>query len=252
MQLKTLTLATALALLASGCSKPTDAIIPTDMSTWDKELAPQVQKLSDEDKALFQQYVMRIKLRGLTGAAGSSDIPFGTTVGQALQEQAKWNAEQKQAEEKAKAEAAKAEAEAKVLKEKMEKERAAAIQKLNETVTVTLLLKRELPKNYDMGRYSEYQQFVIGVENKSPQTITGVSGEIEFIDVFDKVVGGVSFGISEKIKPGGTYKWTGGRDYNQFIKEHRAVWGLETGKYTTRFIPEKVVFEDGTKLTAPE
>jgi hypothetical protein len=58
--------------------------------------------------------------------------------------------------------------------------------------------------------------------------------------------------MSERIPPGEAAQWIGTRDYNQFVAEHKAVWNLEEGQYTTRFIPEAVVFEDGTKLTMPE
>lgn len=226
------------AIVLNGCSKPTDAVIPTDMSKWDKELAPELKKLPDADREHVAAYLMRAKMGEVFGAKG---IPPGTTVGQALEAQKKWIAEQ--AEKRAQEEA---------LKRKLEQERASAIKQLNDAVTVTLLAKRELPKNYDAGRYSEYQEFRIGVQNNTTKTVVGVAGEIKFIDVFDKEVGAVSFRISENIEPGKSFTWSGGRDYNQFLDTHRAVWNLEEGKYTTTFDPEMVVFKDGTKLTVPK
>lgn len=234
---RTLALLVALAVL-SACSKPTDAVIPSDMATWDKELAPHLKKLPDEDREKVAGYLMRAKVGEVFGGKG---VPPGTTIGQALEAQKKWEAEQaaKRAEEEA-------------LKKKLEQERAAAMEQLNKAVTVTLLAKQELPKNYDAGRYSEYQQFRIGVQNNSDKPVAGVAGEIKFIDVFDKEVGAVSFRITENIAPGKSATWIGGRDYNQFLDTHRAVWNLEDGKYTTKFIPEMVVFQDGTKLTIPK
>lgn len=44
----------------------------------------------------------------------------------------------------------------------------------------------------------------------------------------------------------------GGRDYNQFLDPHRAVWTLEERKCTTKFVPEMIVFKDGTKLLVPK
>jgi len=233
---RTVALLTALVMLG-GCSKPTNAVIPSDMATWDKELAPQLKKLPDEDREKVAGYLMRAKMGELFGGKG---IPPGTTIGQALDAQKKWEVEQaaKRAEEAA-------------LKKKLEQERAAAMEQLNKAVTVTLLGKEELPKNFDAGRYSEYQQFRIGVQNNSDKPVMGVAGEIQFIDVFDKEVGSVSFRITETIAPGKSATWTGGRDYNQFLDKHRAVWNLDEGKYTTKFVPEMVVFKDGTKLTVP-
>lgn len=234
---RTLALLIAVAVL-SGCSKPTDAVIPSNMATWDKELAPHLKKLSDEDREKVASYLMRAKVGEVFGGKG---VPPGTTIGQALEAQKKWEAEQaaKRAEEEA-------------LKKKLEQERATAVEQLNKAVTVTLLAKQEVPKNFDAGRYSEYQQFRIGVQNNSEKPIAGVAGEIKFIDVFDAEVGAVNFRITENIAPGKSATWVGGRNYNQFIDAHRAVWNLEEGKYTTKFIPDMVVFQDGTKLTMPK
>jgi hypothetical protein len=228
----------ALTALLCACSKPTDTVIPSDMATWDKELATALKKLPEEERKKVATYLMRAKMGEVFGGKG---IPPGTTIGAAIEEQKKWDAEQ---------EAKKVAEEA--LKKKLEQERAEAIKKLNTAVTVTLLAKQELPKNYDIGRYSEYQQFRIGVQNNTDKPISGVSGEIKFIDVFEKEVGAVNFGISENIEPGKSATWVGGRDYNQFTESHRAVWNLEQGKYTTKFIPEMVVFKDGTKLSVPK
>lgn len=238
--MKKLAVTLSVALLLAACSKPTETIIPADMATWEKELAPSIQKLVDEDKALFGGYATRVKIGEIFGGS-KAGIPFGFTVGQAIEEQKKWVVEQKKAADEAKA-----------LKAKIDAEMLETIKAINSAVTVTLLSKNEQPKNYEAHRYSESQQFVVGVENKSAKEVTGVSGRIEFVDVFDKVVGAVNFGISEKIKPSGTYKWTGVRDYNQFIAEQRAVWNLEEGKYTTRFTPSSVIFADGTKLKMPD
>ena len=248
---KVLLAVVCLCALLAACSKATDTVIPSDMSTWDKELAPVVQKLKDEDKALFVSYVTRMKLAEAFGKDKAA-IPFGTTVGQAIEEQRKWQVEYAKAQAQEKAEQERQAAEALALKKKMDAERVVALKQINDAVTVALLSKRELGKNYDLGRFSDVQEFVIGTENRSDKDLVGVSGTLDFIDVFGKVVGSVNFGISERIKPGATYKWTGTRDYNQFISEQQAVWNLEEGKYTTRFIPNSLVYADGTKLTLPE
>ena len=221
-----------------GCSKPADTVIPSDMSAWDKELAAELKKLSDADRERVGAYLLRAKFGEVMGGKG---VPPGTTIGQALEAQKKWEVEQaaKRAEEEA-------------LKKRLEQERAAAMDELSKVVTVTLVAKQELPKNFDAGRYSDYQVFRIGVQNNSGKPIVGVAGELKFIDIFDKEVGSVVFRISETVEPGKSVTWKGTRDYNQFIDEHRAVWNLQEGKYSTRFVPEMVVFKDGTKLTMPK
>lgn len=159
------------AALLVACSKPTDAVIPSDMSTWDKELAPQVKKLPDADRERLAAFLMRAKMGEAFGGKG---IAPGMTIGQAIEAQSKWESEQaaKRAEEEA-------------LKKKLAAERAAAIEQLSKAVTVTLLAKRELPRNSEAGRYRDYQQFRIGAQNNTDKVIVGVAGEIKFIDVFD-------------------------------------------------------------------
>lgn len=225
----------ALVLLAA-CSKPTDTIIPSDTSKWDTDLAPMINKLSEEDKKLVAGYLMRSKLGAALGG-NKEGIPIGTTVGAAIEQQKAWIAQ-----------VAKQEAEAKALKEKMLKEQAEAQAAIDNAVTVTLISKKELPRNYDARRYSEQQEFNIGVKNKTAKEISGVSGVLDFIDIFDKTVGAVSFSISEKIAPGGEANWSGIRDYNQFMPEHKAVWNLEEGKYKTQFRARAIIFADGSKL----
>lgn len=226
--------ALSLTFILGGCTKPTDKVIPLDIAKWDT-IAPEMHKLSDQDREKVAAYLMRSKMGEAFGGKG---IPPGTTIGDALKAQTKFEAEKTEADAREQA-----------LKKKLEVERDALRIQLERAVTVTLLSKRELPKDYNSGRYSEYQQFKIGVQNISNKPLAGVSGAIKFIDVFDKEVGAVNFRITETIEPGKTATWTGGRDYNQFLDSHRAVWNLEDGKYKTKFVPEAVVFADGTKLT---
>ncbi|TFZ02955.1 hypothetical protein EZ313_17160 [Ramlibacter henchirensis] len=241
----------AAAVVAIGCGKATETIIPSDMSTWDKELAPVVQKLSEEDKKHFVAYVARMKLaEGLSG--GKNAIPFGMTVGQAIEEQKKWAAELEQRLAREKAEEQKREAEAAALVQKLVAESIEIARRINEAVTVTLLAKRELPRSFEAGRYSDYQQIVIGIQNNAQKPLKALSGRLDFIDAFNKVVAKVYFEITRDVKPGATYKWTGGRDYNQFIDEHRVLWNLDDGQYKTRFVPETLIFTDGEKLTMPK
>lgn len=236
--MKRLTAVSLTAMLLAACTQPADTVIPSDMTTWDKELAPALEKLPEAERAKVAGYLMRAKMGELFGGKG---IPVGTTVGQAIEAQTKWEAEQaaKRAEEAA-------------LKKKLEAERAQALQALNSVVTVTLIAKKELASNYEVGRYGPVQSFHIGIQNNSEKPIVGVSGRLAFIDIFDKEVGSVNFRASEAIAPGKTVTWKGTRDYNQFVDSHRAVWNLEEGKYTTRFVPEMVVFKDGTKMTVPD
>jgi type II secretory pathway pseudopilin PulG len=222
----------------AACSAPTDTVIPADVAQWDTQLAPALQKLSPGDRELVGQYLMRAKLGEVFGGKG---MPVGMTVGGAINEQRKFVAEQQ-----------KQEAAEQALKQKLEAERAQAAVEMNKAVTVTLLEKTQEPRNFEARRYSDTQVIKIGVKNTSSKALAGVSGELEFIDIFGKTVGSVTFKISEDIAPGGEYVWVGSRRYNEFIDEQRAVWNLEDGKYKTRFVPGMLVYADGTSLAAPQ
>jgi len=173
--------------------------------------------------------------------AGGSGVPVGTTLEQAIEDQRQWIAKQKEAEARAEA-----------LKAKLAAEQARIVDQMNEAVTVTLLEKSQIPSDFRAGRIEDKQVIKLGIKNTSAKELAGVSGKLAFIDVFGKSVGSIHFDISENIAPGADYIWTGSRSYNQFIDEHRAIWNLKEGKYTTRFTPGTVVYADGTKLELPD
>lgn len=237
MKIAAVLLPAVLATMAiAGCSRPTDAVIPSDIGKWDTDLAPQVKKLSEAEQKLAVGYITRMKVGE---ALKGQPVPFGTTLGDAIEQQKRWLAERDAADRKA--------AE---LKAQVEKEQAVHRAAVDQAVTVTLISKTELPQDRDAQRYRAQQRFSIAVKNTGQKELLGVSGELEFIDVFDKTVGAVVFRISQKIPPGGGTLWEGARDYNEFLPAHRAVWQLEEGKYKTRFIPDTLVFSDGSKLQA--
>jgi hypothetical protein len=227
-----------LALALVGCSKPEDTVIPSEVASWDTQLAPAVKKLSEEDQALLAAYLMRAKMGEAFGGEG---MPPGLTIGQAVE-----------AEKKLRAEEAKRKAEEEALKRKLEAERAAAVKAIQEAVTVTLLKKRRLESDWQSGRISDQLRFSLGFENKTDKPIVGVSGSMKFVDIFDKEVAESGFKMTDTIPPHGTITWNGVKDHNQFMDSDRALWNLEEGKYTATFVPEMIVFEDGTKLTVPK
>lgn len=236
---KTTFIALAVVVALSGCSKPRDTIIPSDMSQWDKELAPSVKKLSEEDRQVFTNFVVRAKMSDLFTKGNA--IPIGMTIGDAIDSQKKWDEEQKikAAEEKA-------------LKEKILKEAQEARQKITSAATVALVKLDRRGKDYDARRFSDQQLFVVAIQNNTQKNMAGISGSMVFTDIFDKQIGEVIFSVSEKIMPGQTYTWTGVRDYNQFIREHRTLWEAEEGKYKASFSPSEVIFEDGERIKAPK
>jgi hypothetical protein len=220
----------AIALLTLiACSDPKETVIPTDIGTWDKALKPSIEKLNDDEKKMFLGFTMRAKMGEVLGGKG---IESGTTVGKAIDQQKKWIAEReaKEVEEKA-------------LKAKLMADQVVLKKQIDDLITVAVLELR-----LEKESYREKQFIKLGLQNKGTRDIRGISGSMKFIDIFDKEVGTVNFKYTDGLKAGSTGSWTGTRDYNQFLEEHKAVARLEEGKYKAVFEPEMIVFEDGTKL----
>ncbi len=226
------------ALSIAACSNPQDKVIPTDMSKWETDLKPSVEKLGEEDKKVFTAYLMRAKL-GET--FGGKKMPDGITIGKAIEEQKRWADEQ-----------AKREAEAKALKEKLEQERATLRKQVDEMLTVTVVQLKLEKGSFESGNIIDRQLIKLGFQNKGTKDIMGIKGEVKFIDIFDKEVASVLFSYDGGLKAGTSSTWTGSRNYNQFLQEHKALANLKEGKYKTRFEPEIIVFADGSKLVVKE
>ncbi|WP_068857462.1 hypothetical protein [Perlucidibaca aquatica] len=231
-------IAAALVLALTACSSPHDVVVPTDIAKWETELKPAIEDMSEEEKNLLAAYLMRIKM---AEAFGAGSMKEGLTVGEALKQQKAWVEEQKAKE-----------AEARALKERVEAERAALKKLVDQTLTVAVVGLELRGADYSSGTYSDSQIIKLALQNKGKKDIRGVKGEMKFIDIFDKEVGSITFGYDDGIPAGQTRSWTGSRDYNQFMDEHKAIANLEEGKYTTRFEPEVILFVDGTKLRTPE
>ncbi|WP_211251117.1 hypothetical protein [Stenoxybacter acetivorans] len=218
-------------LVLFGCSDPKSVVIPQNTANWEKELKASVEKLPDEDKKLLVDYILRVTMAQAFGGEG---VPVGTTIGSAINNQKQWVAEQ---ERKA--------AEEKALKETVLQEKAALQRQIDETLVVTLV-KHGLEKG--KFEFEDRLYFEIALQNKGKKEITGVSGELKFIDMFDKEIGAITFKFTDGIKADTTTTWTGRRSYNQFMDNDRELANLKDGKFKTQFVPEMIVFADGTKI----
>lgn len=231
--IKLMTVLLITGVMVTGCSKPQDAVIPKDMSTWDSELKPKVEKLSDEEKQIFARYMIRVKM---AEAFGGSGMPEGTTIGLAIQEQKDFEAKQKAKEQEQAA-----------LKAKAEAQQKAAIDEMNSVLTFAMLSKehREI-------EYQEYMLTKISFENKSKKDVSGVKGLIKVSDMFgDKIIDlGVSY--DSEILAGNIVTDTLSFNYNQFMADHKNFMGGDLNKMKVVFVPETILFKDGTKLDMPK
>lgn len=91
--------------------------------------------------------------------------------------------------------------------------------------------------------------FSVALENKEERDIDAVVGRVIFTDMFGKDVAFQMFKFEDTFKAGTTAQWKANHDFNEFNSNDKMLATLRKGKYTTRFIPEAVVFSDGTKLS---
>ena len=237
------------AILVAGCSDPKSAIVPQDLSKLDA-VQPAIQKLSPQDKELFQAYVMRKamteKLSGLFGGQSNTPtgVPVGLTIGQAIEDQRKFAADQVAEEAKAQA-----------LKAKLAQERAVALKAMRDAVTVTLVSKRlDVERGLSGMVLDEKLAVVFGYQNNGSKDVAAVKGRITTRDLLGDEISSFRVSNDTTIPAGKSATWSGSRSV-RFAMGHnqdRKLADLPDDKYTIDWEPEIIVFSDGTKLVAPD
>jgi hypothetical protein len=227
-----------------GCSNPRNTVIPANIDSG--AISESVKKLSPEDRELFTGYFMRhavgSKMGGLFGI-NEKPIPAGTTIGQGIDEQRAFLANQGARD-----------AEAKALKEKVLKEREQAMNVMRSAVTVTLVSKRIVSvKGYSDIETDRNLEIVFAYRNNTDKSIVGVKGRADVNDLFGDELSGFAISNDATIAPGATITWTGSRSvrYGMNSSNDEKLGHLEDDKYKVVWNPKMVIFGDGTKLTAP-
>ena len=226
----------ALILSLAACSGAKSKAIPADPAKWE-ELAEDAKSLPDDERRMLGAYLVRM---GMGAALNNSKVavPPGTTIGDAIEAQTKFEADQKQAE-----------AEAVAVKAKADAERAQRAAQLSKAATVVMTDMSVLPKNYDVGRYSERLDFTYAVMNKTDKAISGIKGVTVFTDQFGTEITKMNLSMDEDVPAKATRTIAGyGKDINQFDDDDRKLSNTPFSKMKVTFVTEMIVFADGTKL----
>lgn len=244
--MRRLTLALIAALSLVACSGPKDTPLPRELNKMDT-IKPALDKLPGEDRELVAGYVMRHTIGAAMSAMGGKageGIPEGMTIGKAIEEQRKFVAD-------AKLEEAKQEA----LKAKLKAEREAALKGMRDAVTVTLVSKRlDSERGFSGMVMDEKLVITFGYKNNTNKDIAGVKGTIEVQDLFGDELSGFNVSNDQTIKAGQSATWVGSRSV-QFAVGHnqdRKLADLPDDKFKVVWVPDVIVFADGTKLAAPK
>ena len=117
----------------------------------------------------------------------------------------------------------------------------------DEEVVVTVTSKKNLPKDYDAGRYSERCQFVFNVENMTDKDIKGVQGTLKICDLFGEEI--ISFGCDftgQNVPAKKSVDYTEmGIDINEFMDSHVKLYNTDLDDLTFEYTINNIVYSDG-------
>lgn len=224
------------AIILSACwGDPRNTVIPTESEKW-SELKPQIEKLSDKEKAYLASFMARNIFA--QGFGGASLIEKGMTIGGAINKQKEFEDIQLQKEQ----EAAK-------LKAELEAKNKALTAQMAEVVTVAFISKSYEPSNFASHRFGDYITLKIGYKNKSDKDIIAVRSRLVFFDIFGERLGAYNLESEKNIKAGDSIEETYDYEVNKYISEQAKVASTDVDKLKTEIQIRDVVFSDKTKLS---
>lgn len=236
--------ALVLAVMLSGCSDPRNTPLPDDVTKMES-IKPQLEKLPEEERKLLLGYVVRRSMQGIfPGIAKEVPALSAGTIGQAIDAQRKYVADQevRQAAEKLALEQAKV-------------KREAAVKAMRELVSVSLVSKRiEVERGYSGIEMDRNLNIAFMFKNNSGKDIAGVKGMIEARDLFGDEISAFLISNDQTIKVGESIVWKGSRSvkFPRGDNKDEKLAELGDDKYTLVWLPRAIVFADGTKAVEPD
>lgn len=215
---KILTSITLLAFIVlTSCSNPLNKKYSDKTFEQDAKEIGESKKLNEEDAKMLAGYIMLAKL-------GNNELE-GKTYAEILQAAKDYKTEQEQLA-------------AKAIKEEADKRA-----KFETAMTVAM---------YDKGfleqQYQEYLQYAIIFENKTGKDIRAVKGSLLITDLFDTEIKSINIVQDDGIPANQSVKNVYTTEYNQFMDEDISLKNKEMKDIKAIWIPEKIIFTDGTTL----
>jgi hypothetical protein len=221
-----------------GCSDPKKTIIPSDISKWESDLKPTLDKLSPDERQTLGRYMMRAKI----GEAFGGKTQLGSiSIGEAIAAQKSWETELK----------AKVEEE-KRLADELRAKRTALAQQVREMLTVVLVSKgfsKADPMNG--GDFKDKVTFTLGFENKGSKDIAGFKGRLLFKDMFGDTIKALNLSHDDLVPARQKLTWDGETDFNQFMNDDVKLRDADQTKIQMEFLPDAIIFTDGSRLELP-
>ena len=230
------TLVVLFAALLIGCSEDPRQVIITEQNkdSFIDDIGD-LKGLTVGEAQLLVKSQLRSKLSG--ALAGSNDDSIvGLTVGELIERERQFQADQEA--EQAKQEKLAAEAKA--------KEEAIAAE-LRKTIQLSVF-----KKTFRDGDYSDYIIISCAYENASTKDVRAFRGILGFTDLFDSHIYKTRLTISDPVKAGKKGTWVGQIDYNQFVEAEQALRSTDLEDMKVNWLPSSVIFADGTQIGEAE
>lgn len=228
------------AMLLCGCSKDPHAVRITaqNKDTFMDEIKD-LKGLTLDEARLLVGFQMR---RGMGNALGaSSEDPTGETVGELLTHLKKQASDEKTEADRRNRLADEAKARADALAAELRK-----------SIELTVFDKGFIPSDPSGGRYSNQITIKCAYQNNSAKDIRAFRGKVRFTDLFGAEVFTTGLTISDPIGAGQKGDWDGVIEYNQFLRQHQQLRNAELKDMKVIWLPESVIFEDGSKIGADQ
>lgn len=116
--------------------------------------------------------------------------------------------------------------------------------RLLETIQVSCLNKAFVENDHEACILFEFM-----IKNKSEKTVRSIKGGITFNTLFDEKIQTLNFVYGQLINSGAQKIYKASVDYNRFTNEDRVLKEKKLDEIKIIWIPEKVIFEDGSSLS---
>jgi hypothetical protein len=219
------------AFLLCGCSNIKNKKITAENRDKIFDEIKTSKQLTVEEVQLLQGYMLRQAMASMLSKDNAAKDD-GKTIGEIIEEQRKWIADEKvrDEEEKQKREKAKAEAEA---QQKI----------LRDALSVTIY-----DKGFESVSYQDYITIKLAYQNTSGKDIRGFKGVLSFQDLFGDTIQNVSLKEDSPLKNGESKRVGRTISYNQFMEKDTKLRNTEMNNLKTVWKPELILFTDGSSL----
>jgi hypothetical protein len=224
-------------ILLSSCSNVKNKPITEDNKDKILDQIKNSKDLTVEEVGLLQAYVLRQGMKNaFSGDKNATLLPVGKTIGQVIEEQRKWVADESQRERQDKERRERAQAAA-------EGQRKALLDALSVTV---------YDKGYTSADFQNYITLKFAYENHTSKTIRGFRGSMEFEDLFGEKIKVSGLTEDEPLSPGESRKVSKTLNYNQFSDEDKKLRSTELANLKLVWRPTEILFTDGSRLKVDE